>query len=323
MIETKFGAGLVCPHCGATGKGVRKDGLTKKGKNKNGTEKVRKQRYFCAHCGKHFSVTTGSVMYNSKKDFAVWRKYISYFMHGHSTLAIAEMMHINKNTAFLWRHKICESLNSVMEGIKVSGIVEADETYFRVSYKGAYVQGNRKARKRGSSIFHKATRGLSAEQVCVPTLVNRDGKSVAKVAEVGKGSYKGVEAVIGSHIEKGSTICADGAAWYGRIASKHGLKRVKVSAITSKRGGYSIQHVNGYHSGIKGWVEGFNGVSTKHLNNYLMWFNFAKHAKESYTEKVRIITKHIVCANSYIRRVDIPEKPAIPYICEGVRKIAG
>lgn len=314
MIDTKFAAGLACPHCGATGKGVHKRGKTKGGK----------QRYYCSHCKRFFGVTTGSVMYHTKKDFQTWRDYISCFMNGFAIRKSAEMVGINRNTAFLWRHKICESLNAIMDEIKLSGIVEADETYFRVSYKGGEVLEDRKPRKRGSSIFHKdKKRGLSSEQVCVPTAVNRSGQSVAKIAEVGKGSYKGVEAVIGSHIEKGSTICADGAAWYGRIATKHGLKRVRVGAKDSKKGKEGIQHVNQYHGGIKEWVKGFHGVSTRHLNNYIMWFNFAKHAREAHTEKVRIITNHIITASSYIRRVDIARKPPIPYICEGVRRIAG
>lgn len=314
LIDTKFAEGMVCPHCGAKDKGVHRHGKTKGGK----------QRFYCSHCKRFFGVTTGSVMYHTKKDFQTWRNYISCFLNGFTIRKCAYMVGINKNTAFLWRHKICESLNNIMNGVKLGGIVEADETYFRVSYKGGEVLEDRKPRKRGSSMFHKdKKRGLSSEQVCVPTAVNRSGKSVAKIAEVGKGSLKGVEAVIGDHLEAGSTLCADGAAWYGRIATKHGMKRVRVGAKESKKGKEGIQHVNAYHSGLKRFVDRFYGISTKHLNDYLMWFNFAQHAKEAYGEKVRILTNHIVTTNSYIRRVDIARKPAIPYVCEGVRRIAG
>ena len=41
------------------------------------------------------------------------------------------------------------------------------------------------------------------------------------------------------------------------------------------------------HSGLKHFVDHFDGVSTKHLNNYLLRFNFATYAKETYTEKSR------------------------------------
>ena len=76
------------------------------------------------------------------------------------------------------------------------------------------------------------------------------------------------------------------------------------------------------HSGLKHFVDHFDGVSTKHLNNYLLRFNFATYAKETYTEKSRLLTHHIVTANCYTRRVDIPDRPRIPYICDNVCKVA-
>ena len=109
---------------------------------------------------------------------------------------------------------------------------------------------------------------ISFEQVCVPCAVNRSGQSVAKVAETGKGSYAGLEAVLGGHIAENSIVCADGASVYNRLASERGLNRVMVGAYSSKKGCYSIQHINAYHGGLKRFVLDFNGVSTKHLNNY-------------------------------------------------------
>lgn len=312
LIETKFANGYICPHCKAQGKGVSKCGKTASGK----------QRFKCQHCGKTFSATTGGVLYYTKKPFQKWREFVSCFLHGFSVRKCAEVLDINKNTAFLWRHKICDSLNNILNGISLSGIVEADETYFRVSYKGSAVEG-RKARKRGSSIFHKGRkRGLSNEQVCVPCAVNRSGQSVSKISEVGKSSAIGIKAVIGSHISEGSILCVDGEKAYGAVAKERELNCVRVGALFSKKGVYSIQHVNAYHTHLKGFIEHFYGVSTKHLNNYLVYHNFANHAKETYTEKGRLLTHHILTTNSYTRRVDVADRPAIPYICEGVRKAA-
>ena len=312
IVEAKFADGYVCPHCGAKGKGVTRCGRSATGK----------QRYKCKHCHCTFSATTGGVMYNSKLSPKKWREFVSCFLHGMTVRETAELIGVNRNTAFLWRHKICDSLNLILENITLSGIVEADETYFRLSYKGGKAEG-RKPRKRGSSIFHKGRkRGLSFEQVCVPCAVNRSGQSVAKVSETGKGSYAGIEAVLGGHIAEASTVCADGASVYNRLASEHGLNRVMVDAYSSKKGCYSIQHINAYHGGLKRFVREFNGVSTKHLNNYLLWFNFATYAKETYTEKMRLLVRHIMTAQSYTRRVDVPNRPAIPYICQAVNKVA-
>ncbi len=38
------------------------------------------------------------------------------------------------------------------------------------------------------------------------------------------------------------------------------------------KGLYNIQNVNNYHRRLKGWIQRFNGVATKYLNNYLAWF---------------------------------------------------
>lgn len=35
---------------------------------------------------------------------------------------------------------------------------------------------------------------------------------------------------------------------------------------------YHIQNVNSYHSRLKDWIRGFQGVATKYLLNYLNWF---------------------------------------------------
>lgn len=108
-------------------------------------------------------------MYYSKKAFAVWKEFVFCFLHGFTVREAADHLGVNKNTTFLWRHKLCDSLSSIMESVKFGEIVEADETYFRVSYKGSAEPLPRKTRKRGSSIFHKdRKRGLSDEQVCVP-----------------------------------------------------------------------------------------------------------------------------------------------------------
>ena len=40
------------------------------------------------------------------------------------------------STAFTWRHKILDTLRELTEKVYLTGIVEADETFFNVSFKG-------------------------------------------------------------------------------------------------------------------------------------------------------------------------------------------
>ena len=43
-------------------------------------------------------------------------------------------------------------------------------------------------------------------------------------------------------------------------------------------------------------MKSFNGVSTKYLNNYLIWHNFVNYAKESDVEKRAILLSYVLIA---------------------------
>lgn len=53
-----------------------------------------------------------------------------------------------------------------------------------------------------------------------------------------------------------------------------------------KKGIYHLNNVNNYNSSIKKWISRFNGVSTKYLQLYLVWFQFLDNRKmESHLSK--------------------------------------
>lgn len=82
----------------------------------------------------------------------------------------AEECSISVTTAFYWRHKILDALQEVTDRVCLDGTVEADETFFNVSYKGNHKNSRqfimpRKAHKRGNNIHRK---GLSSERCVFP-----------------------------------------------------------------------------------------------------------------------------------------------------------
>lgn len=58
----------------------------------------------------------------------------------------------------------------------------------------------------------------------------------------------------------------------------------------------------------------FNGVSTKYLNNYLIWHNFVNYAKENYAEKTKIFTDFVFTTNKKSLSKKISLRPSIPVI---------
>ncbi len=175
-------------------------------------------------------------------------------------------------TAFRWRHRFL-SLAKASKAEAVSGIVEADETFFLRSFKGAR-QMSRAPRKRGG----KASKpGLSDEQVPVLVLRDRSGATADGVLE----SLKVAEfyRVLTQAVAKDTVLVSDGARAYASFAAENGMgyEALDASKGERSRGVFHIQNVNAYHSRLKTWMRRFNGVATKYLPSYLGWRRLFEH----------------------------------------------
>lgn len=303
LINTKFVDGVCCPHCGA-----KEDEIKRNGSKNN------RQRFMCKHCGKTFSATNKTVFYHTRKPISVWKKYISCIMEGMSLRKAGKVCNIHRNTALLWRHKILNSLAEIMENVTLSGVVEADETYYRISYKGNHKNNKtwqmpRKARKRGND---NHVRGMSRQQVCVPCAINRKGLSISRIACRGIASTTAISAVFGGHIAEGAILCTDEGHSYRKFAADNNLNHVQINAKKRIKGAYGIQCINSYHGKMRQFMERFNGVSTRFLNNYILWHNFVNHAKETADEKFRILWNHLLSGGFAMTREEMYEAP-IPF----------
>lgn len=77
---------------------------------------------------------------------------------------------------------------------------------------------------------------------------------------------------------------------------------------------FNIQHINSYHSQLKRFMRGFNGVSTKYLNNYLVWNNLVNYAKESDMEKRNIFLTFVLATLKTAKCRDLSNRPAVPLV---------
>ncbi|QGR00228.1 IS1595 family transposase [Paenibacillus psychroresistens] len=78
-------------------------------------------------------------------------------------------------------------------------------------------------------------------------------------------------------------LCSHSATNYKSFAKKKGIPHEILNAnkgVRVKKGIYHIQHVNAYHQRLKKWMERFNGVGTKYIDNYLFWFRFLESHKQ-------------------------------------------
>lgn len=304
VTKERFSNGRICPVCGCVH-------VVRNGHRKDGT-----QRYVCRECKKSFVATTNSIVAGTKKDLSVWEKYIDCMMNGLSLRKTAKICNIHYNTAFAWRHKVLDALQNMASGVKLKGIVEADEAFFPISFKGNHKKNKdfempRNPHKRGNSTN---VRGLSKEKVCVPCAVNRNGLSISKITNTGRIATSDLHNIYDNRIEEGSTVVTDKMNSYVRFAKTSGINLIQLKSGKSKNGIYNIQHVNNYHSQLKRFMRSFNGVSTKYLNNYLIWHNLVNYAKETIEEKAHIFLSFVLTTLITVRYRDISKRPALPLL---------
>ena len=303
LLTKKSEKGINCPHCNSFN--IKKNG-----------HKGLIQKFLCKDCSKSFTSRNNTITFSSKKSFNTWKKYIDCMMSGLSVRKSAQICEINKDTAFIWRHKILDALQIMANSVHLDGIVEADETFFAISFKGDHKKSTtftmpRKAHKRGKQTH---LRGLSHEKVCVPCAVNRNGLSIAKITNLGRVGAKDIHHAFDNRIEPNSILCTDAIACYNDLARTEKLELIQLKTGKSKLGIYHIQHINSYHSMLKNFMIRFHGVATKYLNNYLIWHNFLNYAKESYAEKTTILADFVFTTNKKSLSKEIPLRPAIPLV---------
>lgn len=290
-----------CPHCKSTR--FKKNGTTH-----------RRQRYICNDCKKTFTITNDTILFSSKKDLSVWKKYIHCMIEKYSLRKTAEICGINLSTAFNWRHKILDTLQEIQENVKLDGIIEADETFMPISYKGHHKDFNfpRSAKHRGTA---NTKRGLSKKLVCIPCVVNLNGKSVAKIANLGKPNVKALNSVIFGKVEKESVFVTDSLRSYLKLSNEMSLNHIRIPRNKHSNGSFNIQVVNNYHSCLKSMlVYNFKGVSTKYLNNYLVYHNFVNFAKESRKDKEQILLNHILNTDCISKTESLRDRPSVPLL---------
>lgn len=300
--EHRFSNGRTCPICGST-KVVR-----------NGRRNDGVQKYHCKDCGKSFVAKTKTISSSTRKPLDTWITYIECMMNWATIRETAERCGISERTSFVWRHKILDTMQRMIDSITLEGIVEADEAYLPISYKGNHKKSKdfdmeRAPHKRGTDVH---TRGLSKELVCIPCAVDRNGQSVGRATNLGECSSKDISNFLGGKIKEQSTFCTDGNKAYRKLSREEDLNLIQLKGGKTSKGIYHIQHINNYHSELKRFLGFFKGVSTKYLDNYIVWNNLVNFAKETYQEKAALFLNYVLTTTFSERFEDVPNRPPLP-----------
>lgn len=301
LDEKRFAQGRFCPHCNSKN-------VVRFGKTKQGT-----QRYCCKDCGKTFTATTGTLFSHSRRP-ALLRQYLECMNLHLSLRKTAKVCGISLKTSFTMRHRILDALSSANTESRLDGIVEADETFLDLSFKGNHSRGNFKLPRDPHHRGHTQTqRGHSLHKVCLITAIDRESDTLIRVSNLGVPTAGDLSDTLHASMPAGTTLCTDQASGYIALAQQESVNLVQLRGGRIKYGLYHIQNVNQLHSSLKAFLRPFHGVSTKYLPNYMTWLQAMvfRDASGRKFERASDFLETAACART-VR--EIAARPAIPLL---------
>ena len=293
------------------------DKIVKFGVDKNG-----KQRYRCKSCGATFTETSFSVVAGTRHSNEVWKTYIRLLLTGTCLEESARQCKISVRTAFIWRHKILNALQADQSNRVMAGIIEADEMFIPVSYKGNHKKSKRFVMPRAAFKRGSDNHSHHSPKVCIMCAAERNGQRYGEVIGVGQPTSEMIAHAFEKRLVPDSIMLADGAPAlksYFKGKESIGLITLK-SNVTGKPGGhvpevigaYHIQTVNNLHNRFRRFLRVYNGVSTKYLNHYINLFIWIENHKGLEIDLETSMKSYIGGNGTYAPARTLFERPALP-----------
>ncbi len=247
LAQSRWNGKPVCVHCGYSEKIYSiNDGKLLK----------------CAKCRKQFTVRIGTIFEDSALPLQKWFMAI-YLLTAHkkgiSSVQLGKDVQVTQKTAWFMLHRIRYAMKTKEFNKKLSGTIEADETY---------VGGRGKQRGRGSetktAVFGMAQRGGNVEAQAV-TRVNRQT----------------LQPIINERVDTDSTVMTDERTAYrklGRRFKSH--QHVNHNRGEYARGNVHTNTIESFWSMLMRGIYGiYHHVSRKHLDKYVDKFEFRCNSK--------------------------------------------
>lgn len=267
MEATRWPNGPICPHCGSVDHAYYLE--PKEGTRATRTGKTTYRRLWkCAECRKQFSVLVGTIFEDTKIPLSKWllaTHMLSAGKNGVAALELSRVLGIGYRAAWFMAHRIRYAMQRPPLSDKLSGTVEADETYIGGKHHG----------KRGRGALGKTP---------VVTLVERDGEARSQVMEHVTGSN--LKAVLTDQIAQDAVIMTDTLNVYKPAAADfaahetvdHGKDEY---AKDTPNGRAHINTAEGYFSQLKRSIDGtHHHVSARHLPRYLAEFDYRYNTRK-------------------------------------------
>lgn len=266
LVEERLGPQVRCPHCAH-------DGIVKFGMLRG------QQRYRCKGCSRTFVALTGTPFLRLRdKDKLL--AHAECMAEGLSIRKSAAQVGLTVDRAFRWRHRFLTFLSG-QQPTHLTGVVEADETFFRRSYKGQRKSLPRPAKKRGGP----AKDAPETERVPVLVAMQR-GSRLTHNAILDTMAASALSTALRPVLSHDAVLSSDGNPSYGVAAKALGIEAGYFVASDHGHGGkgiWHVQNVNAYDHRLKRWMGRFHGVATRYLHHYLGWRRLLDRFKDQVT----------------------------------------
>ena len=228
-------SGLCCPKCSSHS--FRKHGHS-----------LGIQRYRCKKCKRCFNETINTALHwiHNKKKMVQYAETLPEHL---SLKKTAVKIGISANTSFAWRHKILSSFISLDSNPAKSPAVVCQFTMPR-SYKGKR-EVPKKPAPATKTILVSDARGIPCLQI-LP-----DKCTAVKASQI-----------LASSLSDSASIVCRPAHLLRRAAKMTGLPSMEQRTLQEKL----LVKINSVQTQLELWMDRFNGVATKYLQQYWNWF---------------------------------------------------
>jgi transposase-like protein len=262
--------GPECPSCGS------KDAYRFEAKTRrNGTVQPPRKLLKCKDCKRQYTVTVGTVFEDSHIPLNKWLAAI-YLMcaskKGISAHQLHRMLDVTYKTAWFMCHRVRHAMADKGGG-KLSGIIEADETYV-----GGRPRGHRKHRSERYTMSERIQEA-KAKKTPVFGILERGGR-VRALAMPGL-SKRGVEQAFAQNVDVSrSALMTDESPLYGDIRRVLPHSTVKHDQEYVTGDGIHTQGIENFWSLLKRGLHGtFHHVRPDYLGMYCDEFAFRYNAR--------------------------------------------
>lgn len=241
-----------CPYCGSLAVG----------RHASGDRSM--PRWQCRDCSRAFAVTVGTLFHGTHIQLRNWFLVLALMLHAKksaSAYQIARDLGMRRPTVWSMMQRIRTAMAADPEQDKLlHGIVEADETYVGGKPRKGNRHGDDEPRKRGRGTSKTAVLGA----------VERGGRVVARVANAGDLSAKGIAKFLSRFVDPaGTLLITDEYKGYNHV-SKTMLHTVVCHAKEYAVGGAHTNSIEGFWSLVKrAWYGSHHHYSRKYMPLYI------------------------------------------------------